>query len=67
MTKLKPVDLATLIIWAVAATVWVVRLVSGAMTGRQGTPGVDITLAAVWTASLCVMLYRYMRGREGKE
>lgn len=65
--KLKPVDLLMLVIWVIVVTIWVVRLVGGAMTGRQGTPGVNITLAVVWIASLCVMLYRYWKGREGKE
>ncbi len=64
MKKLKPVDLSMLVIWAIAVTVWVIRLAGDAMSGRQGTPGVNITLTVVWIASLCVMLYRYLRGRK---
>ena len=64
--KRKPVDLAMLVIWAVAVTIWVVRLAGDAMSGRQGTPGVNIALAVVWLASLCVMLYRYWKGRKDK-
>lgn len=67
MKKLKSIDLATLIIWAAAVTVWVVRLVGGAVTGRMGTPGVNTALAVVWIASLCVMLYRYFKGRKGEK
>ena len=65
--KLKPIDLLTLAVWGIAAAIWVARLAGGAMTGRQGTPGVNITLAVVWIASLCVMLYRYWKGRKEKE
>lgn len=67
MNKLKPADLAMLIIWAAAAAVWAARLVNDAVSGRQGTAGVNITLALVWIASLCVMLYRYWKGRKGEE
>ena len=52
MKKLKPVDLSMLVIWAIAVTVWVIRLAGDAMSGRQGTPGVNITLTVVWIASL---------------
>lgn len=65
--KLKPIDLLTLVIWAVAVAVWVARLAGGAISGRVGSAGVNITLAAVWIASLCVMLYRYWKGRKDKE
>ncbi len=47
--------------------IWAVRLASDAISGRTGTVGVNITLAAVWIASLCVMLYRYWKGRKGKK
>lgn len=67
MKKLKPVDLSMVIIWAAAVTIWVVRLIGGVATGSMGTPGVNITLAVVWIASLCVMLYRYWKGRKGEE
>ena len=56
-----------LVIWVIAVVIWVVRLVSDAISGRMGSAGVNITLAVVWIASLCVMLYRYWKGRKGKE
>lgn len=65
--KLKPIDLLTLVIWVIAVMIWVVRLAGDAISGRVGSTGVNITLAAVWIASLCVMLYRYWKGRKGKE
>ena len=65
--KLKPADLVMLVIWVIAVVIWVVRLVSDAISGRMGSAGVNITLAVVWIASLCVMLYRYWKGRKGKE
>lgn len=65
--KLKPVDLLMLVIWVVVVAIWVARLAGNAMSGRTGSEGVNITLAAAWIASLCVMLYRYFKGRKGKE
>lgn len=63
--KLKPIDLVTLVIWVIAVAIWVARLVGDSISGRTGTAGVNITLAAVWIASLCVMLYRYWKDRKG--
>lgn len=65
--KLKPADLVMLVIWVIAVAIWVVRLVGDAISGRMGSAGVNITLAIVWIASLCVMLYRYWKGRNGKK
>lgn len=65
--KLKPIDLLALVIWVIAVAIWVARLAGDAMSSRTGSAGVNITLAAAWIASLCVMLYRYWKGRKGKE
>lgn len=65
--KLKPIDLLTLVIWVIAVAIWVARLVNDSISGRTGTAGVNITLAAVWLVSLCIMFYRYFKGRKGKE
>lgn len=65
--KLKPADLLMLVVWVIVVAIWVVRLVSDAISSRTGSAGVNITLAAAWIASLCVMLYRYWKGRKGKE
>ncbi len=65
--KLKSVDLVTVIIWAVASAIWVVKLVRLAMSGSAGPAGYNIFLALLWVASFCVVLYRYWKGRKGKE
>ena len=65
--KLKPIDLLTLVIWVIVVTIWVVRLASDAISGRMGSTGVNTTLAAIWIASLSIMLYRYWKGRKGEE
>lgn len=65
--KLKSVDLVTVIIWAVASLVWIVKLVQLAMSGSAGPAAYNIFLAALWLASFCIVVYRYLKGRKSKE
>ena len=65
--KLKPVGLLTLVVWGIVSALWIVRSIYNAVSGMEGTPWFNVLLAAIWFASFCVMLYRYWKGRKGKE
>ncbi len=65
--KLKPVGLLTLVVWGIVSVLWIGRSIYNAVSGMEGTPWFNVLLAAIWFASFCVMLYRYWKGRKGKE
>lgn len=65
--KLKPVGLLALVVWGIVSVLWIGRSIYNAVSGMEGTPWFNVLLAAIWFASFCVMLYRYWKGRKGKE